>query len=122
MKATSEFHLDYGSHMGAFVRASYFYDFENANNDKLTQLAQDQVGDRLRILDAFVYDNFTLNNQQGSVRFGKQVLSWGSAHCSAVCMRSPLKTASSPRERTRSATCPGVWPGVGLSRMWSSTA
>jgi hypothetical protein len=77
VKATSEFHLDYGSHMGAFVRASYFYDFENANNDKLTKLAQDQVGDRFRILDAFVYDNFTLNNQQGSIRFGKQVLSWG---------------------------------------------
>lgn len=77
VKATSELHLDYGSHMGAFVRASYFYDFENANNDKLTKLAQDQVGDRFRILDAFVYDNFQLNNQQGTVRFGKQVLSWG---------------------------------------------
>ena len=77
VKATSEFHVDYGSHMGAFVRASYFYDFKNANNDKLTKLAQDQVGDRFRILDAFVYDNFTLNNQQGSIRLGKQVLSWG---------------------------------------------
>jgi len=38
VKATSEFHLDYGSHMGAFVRASYFYDFENANNDHITSL------------------------------------------------------------------------------------
>jgi len=77
VKATSEFHLDYGSHMGAFVRASYFYDFENANNDKLTKLAQDQVGHRFRILDAFVFDNFSVNGNQASVRFGKQVLSWG---------------------------------------------
>ncbi|MHB8448777.1 MAG: DUF1302 domain-containing protein, partial [Rudaea sp.] len=49
VKATSEFHLDYGQNMGAFVRASYFYDFANANNDKLTQLARDQVGKRFRI-------------------------------------------------------------------------
>src|SRR3954454_3892266 len=76
VKATSEFHLDYGDHMGAFVRASYFYDFENANNDKLTHLAREQVGKRFRILDAFVFDNFNINNQQASVRFGKQVLSW----------------------------------------------
>ena len=77
VKATSEFHLDYGQNMGAFVRASYFYDFANANNDKLTQLARDQVGKRFRILDSFVYDNFDIGGHAGSVRFGKQVLNWG---------------------------------------------
>ncbi|HZP65498.1 MAG TPA: DUF1302 domain-containing protein [Rudaea sp.] len=77
VKATSELHLNYGDNLGAFLRASYFYDFENANNDKLTSLARDQVGKRFRVLDAFVFDNFTVNNQQGTVRFGKQVLSWG---------------------------------------------
>jgi hypothetical protein len=77
VKATSELHLDYGDHMGAFVRASYFYDFANADNDKLTKLAEDEVGKRFRVLDAFVFDNFHINDQQASVRFGKQVLSWG---------------------------------------------
>ena len=77
VKATTELHLDYGSNMGAFVRASYFYDFANADNDKLTQLARDQVGKRFRILDSFVYDNFNIGNHSTSVRFGKQVLNWG---------------------------------------------
>ena len=77
VKATSELHLDYGEHMGAFLRASYFYDFANANNDKLTTLARNQVGKRFRILDSFIYDNFDVSNHQVSVRFGKQVLNWG---------------------------------------------
>ena len=77
VKATTELHLDYGQNMGAFVRASYFYDFANANNDKLTSLAKDQVGKRLRILDSFLYDNFDVDGHTGSVRFGKQVLNWG---------------------------------------------
>ena len=31
---------------GAFVRASGFYDFENADNDRLSDIAQDRVGRR----------------------------------------------------------------------------
>ncbi len=77
VKATTELHLDYGSSFGAFLRASYFYDFANANNDKLTDLAKRQVGKRFRILDSFVYDNFSIGSHLGTVRFGKQVLNWG---------------------------------------------
>ncbi len=77
VKATTELHLDYGSNMGYFMRASYFYDFANADNSKLTSLAEDQVGKRLRILDSFVYDNFDVSDHQATVRFGKQVLNWG---------------------------------------------
>ena len=77
IKATSELHVDYGSNLGAFVRASYFYDFANENNDKLTSLAKTQVGKRFRILDSFIYDNFSVGEHQASVRFGKQVLNWG---------------------------------------------
>ena len=76
-KITSELAIDYGQNFGGFFRATYFYDFENANNDKLTSLAKDQVGDRLRMLDAFLWDKFTVNGQQGTVRLGRQVLSWG---------------------------------------------
>jgi len=77
VKATAELSLNYGENFGGFFRASYFYDFENANNDKLTDLTKDQVGKKFRFLDSFVWANFTVNDQQGTVRFGKQVLSWG---------------------------------------------
>jgi Protein of unknown function (DUF1302) len=77
VKVTSELSLKHGENFGAFVRASYFYDFANANKDELPSATRDQVGKRFRILDAFVFGNFALNNQQGTIRFGKQVLSWG---------------------------------------------
>jgi Protein of unknown function (DUF1302) len=77
VKATTELHVNYGENLGAFMRASYFYDFENSGNDKLTSLAEDQVGHRGRILDAFLFDNFNLANHQASIRLGKQVVSWG---------------------------------------------
>ncbi len=77
VKATSELHVNYGEHLGAFLRASYFYDFENSGNDKLTKLAEDQVGHRGRILDAFLFDNFSVADHQASIRLGKQVVSWG---------------------------------------------
>jgi hypothetical protein len=77
VKVTSELAINYGDNVGGFFRASYFYDFANADNDKLTSLAKDQVGDRLRMLDAFLWGKFTIAGQQGTIRFGKQVLSWG---------------------------------------------
>ena len=77
VKATTELSINHGNNFGGFFRASAFYDFANANNDKLTDLAQDQVGSKLRMLDAFVFGKFTINDQQGQVRFGRQVLSWG---------------------------------------------
>jgi len=76
VKATSELSFS-KDNFGGFFRASYFYDFANANNDKLTRLAQDQVGDRFRMLDAFLWGKFSINDQQGTVRVGRQVLSWG---------------------------------------------
>ena len=77
VKATTEVHMNYGENLGAFFRASYFYDFENNDNDKLTSLAKTEVGHRGRILDAFIFDNFHVGDHQGTVRFGQQVLSWG---------------------------------------------
>ena len=63
---------------GAFVRATYFYDFENEGKDVLTELAQDKVGSEFKLLDAFVFHNFAINDSSnGSVRFGRQVVSWG---------------------------------------------
>ena len=77
VKATAELHVNYGENFGGFFRASYFYDFKNANNDDLTSLAKDQVGKRFRMLDSFLFANFDAGGHQGTVRFGRQVLNWG---------------------------------------------
>lgn len=76
-KITSEFSLNYQD-SGAFARATYFYDFENADRDDLSRDAKDLIGKRFRMLDAFVFHNFSYGEAgTGSVRLGRQVVSWG---------------------------------------------
>ncbi len=76
-KVTSELSLNYRD-SGAFARATYFYDFENADRSDLTREAKDLVGERFRLLDAFVFHNFTYGESgTGTVRLGRQVVSWG---------------------------------------------
>jgi hypothetical protein len=75
-KITSELGLNWRN-SGAFARATYFYDFENADRDDLTRTAQKLVGERFRLLDAFVFHNFQVGERAGSVRLGRQVVSWG---------------------------------------------
>ena len=75
-KITSELSLKWNN-WGAFTRASYFYDFENANRDDLTQIAKEKVGKDFRLLDAFVYHDFTVGGHKGSFRVGRQAVSWG---------------------------------------------
>lgn len=76
-KVTSELSLQWRD-WGAFTRATYFYDFENADRNDLTREAKDRIGERLRMLDAFVYKDFTYGEDKtASVRVGRQVISWG---------------------------------------------
>lgn len=78
-KITSELGLRWRD-WGLFTRATYFYDFENATRDDLTLEARRKVGEDLRLLDAFVFKNFTLGDEgqySGNVRLGRQVVSWG---------------------------------------------
>ncbi len=77
IKVTSELSLNWGENWGAFLRGSYFYDFENEGRDDLTELAQEKVGSDLKLLDAFVFHNFNLLGRDGSIRLGHQVVSWG---------------------------------------------
>ena len=77
VKLTSDLSLNIGD-SGAFMRASYFYDFENEGRDGLTELAQEKVGSDFKLLDAFVFHNFAIGEgSNGTVRFGRQVVSWG---------------------------------------------
>ena len=78
-KVTSEISVNWRT-WGAFARATYFYDFENADRDDLTDIAKDRIGQRFRMLDAFVFKDFTLGEEGalgGTVRLGRQVVSWG---------------------------------------------
>lgn len=75
-KITSEASLKYND-WGAFVRASYFYDFDNTQRDDLTEAAQEKVGKDFRLLDAFVFKDFKIGEHAGTVRLGRQVVSWG---------------------------------------------
>lgn len=75
-KITSEMKLGWRD-WGAFARATYFYDFENADRADLTREAKDRIGKRFRLLDAFVFRDFNVGEQNGTVRLGRQVISWG---------------------------------------------
>ena len=76
-KITSELALNWRD-SGAFARATYFYDFENAGRDDLSRDAKNLIGERFRLLDAFVFHNFSYGEAgNGSVRLGRQVVSWG---------------------------------------------
>ncbi len=75
-KITSEFGFSYRQ-WGGFFRASYFYDFENNDADFLSETAKEFVGEKLRLLDAYVYRDFDIGERFGSIRLGRQVVSWG---------------------------------------------
>ena len=62
---------------GAFVRGNYFYDFTLNELDELSEGAKDRVGERGRLLDAYVYGDFDVGERLLSLRVGRQVVSWG---------------------------------------------
>ena len=81
-KGIHDLELKYGD-TGAFIRGKYWYDFalqnedlefKNVSNDNRKEGAKSSGG---QILDAFVYHNYAIADQPGSVRLGKQVVSWG---------------------------------------------
>ena len=75
-RITSEVDITYGRY-GAFLRGNYFYDFTLNDKDFLSDAAKDRVGQRARLLDAFVYGDFDAGDRTLSLRLGRQVVSWG---------------------------------------------
>lgn len=77
-KITSELDIRWRN-FGAFIRASAFYDFENTNNPRLSDEAEDRVGKDLRLLDAYIWGDHFVGESQRLVnwRLGQQVVSWG---------------------------------------------
>ncbi|MBT2370965.1 DUF1302 domain-containing protein [Pseudomonas fluorescens] len=81
-KGIHDLELKYGD-TGVFVRGKYWYDFElkdesrpfkDISDNNRKEGAKSSGG---QILDAFVYHNYSIADQPGNVRFGKQVVSWG---------------------------------------------
>ncbi|MET3456305.1 MULTISPECIES: DUF1302 domain-containing protein [Pseudomonas] len=81
-KGIHDLELKYGD-TGVFVRGKYWYDFELKDENRLYKDISDnnrKEGAKSsggQILDAFVYHNYAIADQPGSVRLGKQVVSWG---------------------------------------------
>lgn len=77
-KITSELSWTYGERLGGLFRVSGFYDIENEDREDLSELAREKVGKDFQLLDAFVFYNFDgFGTQTGSMRLGRQVVSWG---------------------------------------------
>jgi hypothetical protein len=81
-KGVHDLELKYGD-TGVFVRGKYWYDFELKDENRQFKDISDSnrkegaQASGAQILDAFVYHNYELLDQPGSVRLGKQVVSWG---------------------------------------------
>ncbi|TMU79142.1 DUF1302 domain-containing protein [Pseudomonas fluorescens] len=81
-KGIHDLELKYGD-TGVFVRGKYWYDFELKDESREFKDISDsgrKEGAKSsggQILDAFVYHNYSIADQPGSVRLGKQVVSWG---------------------------------------------
>jgi len=81
-KGIHDLQLSYGD-SGLFLRGKYWYDFELKDESRLLYDIDDSGRDHAakasgtQLLDAFVYHNYLLGDLPGSVRAGRQVVSWG---------------------------------------------
>src|SRR5690554_6263732 len=81
-KGSHDLELRYGN-SGAFIRGNYWYDFETKDGSQRFYDIDDsgahplQKGAGVQLLDAFIYHNYSIGNNPGNVRLGRQVVSWG---------------------------------------------
>lgn len=81
-KGVHDLELKWGD-SGLFVRGKYWYDFELKDGSQHLYDIDDSGRDSAakasgaQILDAFLYHNYEIDDLPGSVRVGKQVVSWG---------------------------------------------
>ncbi|MBM7060141.1 DUF1302 domain-containing protein [Pseudomonas sp. UL073] len=81
-KGIHDLELKYGD-FGVFTRGKYWYDFELKDESRLFKDIDDHnrkegaQSSGAQLLDAFAYYNYAVAEQPGSVRLGKQVVSWG---------------------------------------------
>ncbi|GIU52924.1 MULTISPECIES: DUF1302 domain-containing protein [Shewanella] len=142
-KGLHELSLEY-KNFGLFVRGMYFYDRKLNDgdydfNDPLTGNEFDPCEDDrasevqckdVRLLDAFVYGNFDLNDGKNplSVRVGNQVVSWGEStlipHGIGVINSVDLNILNAPGAELKEAFRPQgmVWASLGVTENLSVEA
>lgn len=76
LKATHELELKYRN-LGAFFRASYFWDAVNHNKSELGETGLARVGRDFEFFDAYLHGRFVWADKTFNVRAGNQVVSWG---------------------------------------------
>jgi hypothetical protein len=80
-KGTHDLELQYGDHLGAFARVTYFFDFENQDGDRartpLSKEAKERVGRRIDYLDLYGLWRGEIGGRDVDIRFGRQVLNLG---------------------------------------------
>jgi hypothetical protein len=80
IRFTSELDMS-AEYIGAFVRGSGFYDFENMDGSRerydLGDGAEEQVGSDIYLLDAYVWGTADLGPVPMQLRVGDQVVNWG---------------------------------------------
>ncbi len=81
-KGIHDLELKYGD-TGVFTRGKYWYDFRLKDEHRLLYDLDDDnrkegaKASGAQLLDAFLYHNYSIGDLPGSVRVGKQVVSWG---------------------------------------------
>lgn len=81
-KGLHDIELKYGD-SGLFVRGKYWYDFELKDESRAFREIDEHNrkaaarSSGTQLLDMFVYHNYNVVDQPGSIRLGKQVVSWG---------------------------------------------
>ncbi|RRJ83536.1 DUF1302 domain-containing protein [Aestuariirhabdus litorea] len=81
VKGIHDLELTYGD-SGVFVRGKYWYDFEQRRETEFIQLSDKgkpalSQSKGAELLDYYVWHNYELFDQPGTVRLGSQVVSWG---------------------------------------------
>ncbi|KRV78291.1 DUF1302 domain-containing protein [Pseudomonas citronellolis] len=81
-KGIHDLELKYGD-FGVFTRGKYWYDFELKDESRQWKDIDDHgrkegaKSSGAQLLDAFGYYNYSIAEKPGSIRLGKQVVSWG---------------------------------------------
>ena len=99
-KGIHDLELKYGD-TGAFFRGKYWYDFELKDEHRLLYDIDDHnrkegaKSSGAQLLDAFLYHNYSIGDLPGSVRVGKQVVSWGEhVHQNSINSINPMDVAA----------------------------
>jgi hypothetical protein len=86
VKGTTDLFLSYDvnsdvlTRVGGFVRGRYYYDFELKDENRRFKELNSRASDNASgadLLDAYVFSDWYFGNTPVSIRYGKQVVSWG---------------------------------------------